>query len=207
MYYSQQQEDQILFEKFLNYKNGVFVELGAMDGLKYSNTLFFEKELNWSGVLIEPTDQFEQLKINRKDCKNYNYAVSITEGEVEFLGNGPLGGMTHTMNPAHRIGWNLDNSFSPCLVKSIPIYKILSEANIKKIDLFSIDTEGSEIEVLKTFDWNIPVYVILIELSDSNDSIHNDRNKECRDIMLKNNFTFEMTIGCNEVWINKNFKH
>jgi len=206
MYHSQQQEDYILFQKYLNYRDGTFVELGAMDGNTYSNTLFFENELNWSGVLIEPTDQFEQLKNNRKNCKNYNFAVSIIEGEVEFLGNGALGGMTHTMNSSHRLGWNLDQTYIPNIVKSIPISKILTEAKIKKIDLFSIDTEGGEIEVLNSFDWEIPVYIILIELTDDpNDEVLTNKNQQCRELMTKHGFIFDMTIGCNEVWINKTF--
>jgi hypothetical protein len=72
-FYSQQQEDKILYEKYLNFRNGIFIELGAMDGIIYSNSLFFEKELEWTGILIEPTEQFEQLMINRPNCHNFNY--------------------------------------------------------------------------------------------------------------------------------------
>ena len=42
MFYSQSGEDQILYDKYLNYRDGFFIELGAMDGVCYSNTLFFE---------------------------------------------------------------------------------------------------------------------------------------------------------------------
>ena len=41
--------------KYLDYDNGYFVELGANNGVNQSNTLHFELEKNWSGVLIEPT--------------------------------------------------------------------------------------------------------------------------------------------------------
>jgi hypothetical protein len=46
MFYSQQNEDRLLFEKYFKYQNGFFIELGAMDGITYSNTLFYEKVLN-----------------------------------------------------------------------------------------------------------------------------------------------------------------
>ena len=40
--------------KYLNYENGFFIEAGANDGVVQSNTFYFEKELNWTGLLIEP---------------------------------------------------------------------------------------------------------------------------------------------------------
>lgn len=200
MYYSQQQEDRILFEKFLNYKDGFFIELGAMNGITYSNTLFFEKTLGWKGMLIEPTNQYEQLIKNRPNCINYNYAISETEGEVKFLGNHALGGIVDTMHENHRKGWKLDTLGSEYTVKSIPIKKLLQKHNIQKVDFFSIDVEGGEIEVLRTYDWKIPTYVVLFEISD-----WIERNEDCRNLLKSNGFDFEMVLGCNEVWINRNF--
>ena len=53
--------------KYINYKNGVFIEVGANDGLTQSNTAYFEKNLNWTGLLIEPNNkQFLKCKENRK---------------------------------------------------------------------------------------------------------------------------------------------
>lgn len=216
MFYSQQQEDKILYEKYLDYTNGFFIELGAMDGRMYSNTLFFESQLNWKGVLIEPTEQFKKLIQNRPNCHNFNFAVSETEGEVEFLGSGALGGMLNTMPDCHRIGWKLDLQ-PKYKVKSMPISKIISNLDIDLVDLFSIDVEGGEIEVLKTFDWSIPVYLILIEgnytMTDEEKLNYPQLNDidwkkidECREILEKNNFVFVDTIGCNQVWINEKNK-
>ena len=41
-------------QRYIDYYNGYFVELGANDGINQSNTFFFEKKRNWKGVLIEP---------------------------------------------------------------------------------------------------------------------------------------------------------
>ena len=198
MYYSQQNEDKFIYENYLNYENGFFIELGAMDGITFSNTLFFEKELNWQGVLVEPTfDQFEQLKFNRPKCLNYNYAISEIDGEVDFLGHHALGGILSKMNEQHKIGWKLDK-LSPYKVKTKPFFKILEEINIKRVDFFSIDVEGGELDVLKTFNWSIPVYLVLIEM----DGLDEDKDESCRNILLKENFLFECKIGNNEIWIN-----
>lgn len=63
---SQIQQDIILDEQLFNKKeNGVFVEVGALDGFGASNTWFFEKERNWSGLLIEPNPvEFNIRKID-----------------------------------------------------------------------------------------------------------------------------------------------
>lgn len=200
MFYSQQQEDVILWKKCLNYRNGFFIELGAMDGVMYSNTKYFEDALSWTGILIEPEpNQFKRLLVNRPKCKNYNYAVSEVTGDVVFYSRngGDAGGgikETHaepgTYGPEHEM-----------IVKSKPIRDIIMEAGRpEKVDLFAIDVEGGEYGVLKTFDWSIPVRVIVIEFLQTN-----AKTAECKEILKNNGFDFDMTIGCNEVWINHNF--
>ena len=197
MYYSQQGEDRILYEKFLNYRNGFFLELGATNGIDCSNTLFFEKELGWSGVLIEPTNRFNELKNNRPNCHCFNFAISEVEGELDFIDAGNMSGLVHTMHEKHKHGWGLQ-AHTPYRIKSLPMSKITNGLNIKKIDLFSLDVEGGEFEVLNSFDWNIPVYIIIIEMA-KHDLI---KDEKCRDIMKLHGFVFDSIIGDNEVWIN-----
>ena len=48
--------------KYLNYSNGFYIEIGAYDGLINSNTFYYEKNLNWKGILVEPSRFFTQLK-------------------------------------------------------------------------------------------------------------------------------------------------
>ena len=52
--------------KYINYKNGFYIECGANDGVNQSNTWYFEKQLGWKGLLIEPVKEvFVELKKNR----------------------------------------------------------------------------------------------------------------------------------------------
>ena len=202
--FSQEGEDMALYNRFFNYKNGFFIELGAMDGVIYSNTLFFEKYLNWTGVLIEPTpDQFQKLTVNRPNCHNFNFAISLIDGEVEFVGGSALGGMTHTMIDYHREAWKLEESFGkPFLVKSKPIKDVVKDLNIEMVDFFSIDVEGGEIEVLKTWDWNIPVYLVLLEIGYPHIPNAVEKNEECRDFLKSQGFVLEGQISINEIWVN-----
>jgi hypothetical protein len=69
--------------KYLNYENGFYVELGANDGINQSNTLFFERELNWTGLLIEPNPYlFDLCRLNR----GKNYVVNAACVSNEYLG-------------------------------------------------------------------------------------------------------------------------
>lgn len=195
-------EDAMLFKKYLNYQNGFFIELGAMDGVIYSNSKFFEDNLNWKGILIEPTKQYDDLIINRPNAFNYNYAISTIEGEVEFVGEDNVAGLKHTMSATHTKKWNLQNQ-NIYYAKSVPLTTILSwvserlpEKHIKKIDLFSIDVEGGELEVLKTYNWEIPCYIILIELDGQNKV----KDEQCRELLIQKGYKFELRFGVSEVW-------
>ena len=54
-FFSQTGQDRLLFEHFFRGKrNGVFVDVGAYDGTTFSNTLFFERSMGWSGLCVEP---------------------------------------------------------------------------------------------------------------------------------------------------------
>ena len=57
-------------EKYLNFRNGFFVELGANDGIKQSNSLYFELKKNWKGVLIEPSPYNFQKCLQNRSKRN-----------------------------------------------------------------------------------------------------------------------------------------
>jgi len=54
-FYSQYNQDKFIYENFFhNKKEGVFIDIGAYDGLMLSNSKFFEDTMNWTGICIEP---------------------------------------------------------------------------------------------------------------------------------------------------------
>lgn len=174
MYYSQYNQDKILNEKFFkNKKNGVFLDIGAHDGITLSNTYFFESELNWNGICFEPIPSvFETLSKNRnckliKGCGWYEDTKKIfrvVKGYSEMLS-----GILESYNPTHlnRIEQECGtygSTYDDIEVDCFEINKILKENNIKKIDLISIDTEGSELEILKKIDYDyFDIDLILVE--------------------------------------------
>jgi hypothetical protein len=88
MFYSQCKEDKVIYDKYiknLNIIKPIYLEMGAMNGVDYSNTYFFEKELGFTGILIEPNPfNYKKLIENRPNNKNYNYIVSDIEDEIEY---------------------------------------------------------------------------------------------------------------------------
>ena len=64
--YKAQDDLDIKLKKFLNKRNGFFIEIGANDGVHQSNTFYLEKNKNWYGLLIEPgKEAFSRLVKNR----------------------------------------------------------------------------------------------------------------------------------------------
>ena len=200
-YFSQQGEDIYIYRHFINKEvpDGIFVELGATDGIKFSNTKFFEDTLKMTGTLIEPTRQYFNLIHNRPMCQNYNTAVNYTNSKVKFLGDSFTAGIVDTMTDTFKKHWH-PNSIE-YEVDGEPFSDILNKSNIKYIDLLSIDVEGVEQIVLKTMDFNIPVYVICIELDGNNV----EKDERCRQILINNGFLFDRRFCINEFWINPNY--
>ena len=97
-FFSQQLEDKEMWDDYFQNTadDGVYVELGALNGQLYSNTKFFEETLGWGGVLIEPSTAFATLRRGRSGAKRdnalFNVAVCKEAGEVEFADGGVFTG-------------------------------------------------------------------------------------------------------------------
>ena len=77
-------------------ENGFFVECGAADGKTFSNTFFFEKVRNWSGLLIEANPTlFRRMSLSGRTAYMINVCLSTTASsqEKKFLNSGLLGGL------------------------------------------------------------------------------------------------------------------
>ena len=150
--------------KYINYKEGFYIEIGAHDGIKNSNTFFYEKYKNWSGILIEPSDYFELLKKNRsKNNKFFNYACSDLNHEEETVlsGSGDWSVVKDLVEKDYLNFYSKKQNQANIVVKEKIIKlktlnSILKEAIAPKtIDFFSLDVEGMELKVLQGIDFNI----------------------------------------------------
>jgi FkbM family methyltransferase len=160
--------------KYLNFKNGFYIECGANDGVNQSNTWYFEKSLNWRGILIEPNKQiFEELKKNRSSKNIFENVALVSESFSKkiYLTNDNL---------ESKITGNLNNSNIEVLTSTLN--NILKKNEIYKINLFSLDVEGYEENVLNGIDLKIfEIDYILIETNNF---------KKINSVLKYNNYNF-----------------
>ena len=213
-FYSQSQEDEALYNHFFcGVRSGTYVELGALDGSSFSNTKFFEDYMGWKGVLIEAQpENAKLLHRNRPNAKVFAPMAICPEGvgSIDFLGGGgAVAGAVDTMSEKFMQRWH--GSSEDMILHRVdckPIGKLLREANVKAIDLFSLDVEGAELAVLETMDWAIPVHVWMIELDNSEPS----KDAAVRRILTTKGYKkslFDLKKWCpvgkgctdNEVWV------
>jgi FkbM family methyltransferase len=147
-------------EKYLNYRNGFFVELGANDGVNQSNTLYFERNKNWKGLLIEPylPNYLKCIKNRSKKnyffcnaCVSFNYKKAFVKLIYNNLMTIPVGVESDLRNQDY-----VGNGQFIFGAPATTLNKLLKKSNApKKIDFLSLDVEGGEIEVLKGINHNI----------------------------------------------------
>lgn len=179
MYYSQWDQDKIVYDNFFKGKSdGIFVDIGAHDGITKSNSLFFER-LGWTGICIEPIPEvYSKLIVNRK-CTCINGCAYNRNGTVKFTRlhgyTEMLSGIDETYCEAHknRINSEISHMGGGKETLEVACYKLeelLENANISHVDYLSVDTEGSEIQILMGIDFNKVTFGVLdIELNYKSD--------------------------------------
>jgi len=184
--YWYEKEDEYVFTHFFSdggrppFKaGGTFLECGAHDGVSGSNTLWFERALQWSGVLVEGTPLvYKELVRSRGNTSNTLVnAVVCEEGrrvtyhvpvaERKSSGHGDKIGDTTAARPGFGdtvqsgvvagISASLPARNKVWLPSSLqvackPLGAILREAAVSRVDFFSLDVEGAELTVLQTLD-------------------------------------------------------
>ena len=138
---------------YLGFKrDGYFVEFGATNGVGLSNTWLLEKEFGWKGILAEPSKNWHEELSNNRSCYIENKAVWIKSDEtLTFLEcTGPeLSTIADFRNiDSHsRKGKTYE-------VETISLEDLLDKYDAPNvIDYLSIDTEGSELDILSNFDF------------------------------------------------------
>lgn len=146
-------------------RGGTFLELGAFDGWKESNTLHLETCLGWRGLLIDgqPT-HLEWMRTNRPAAISLGVAICPRHGLVNYsrwetTTSGIVQYMARTLRQRFRV-----DSAGQKPVPCGPLGSWLSLLRVGHIDFFSLDVQGAEHMVLGTLDWSkLSVGVLLSE--------------------------------------------
>ncbi len=171
-FYSQVGQDRYLLESFFRGKrNGVFLDIGAYDGETFSNSLFFEETLGWTGLCVEPLPSaFAKLTARRKAvCENV--ALADFEGQAEFIDcdagidQKMLSGLSSHFDARHV--QRLQHVATAANAIQVPVTRLgglLQKHGLEHVDFCSMDTEGAELAILDDLDFErFRISVLTIE--------------------------------------------
>lgn len=171
-FYSQYGEDVILSHLFSEV-TGTCVEVGANDGVKFSNSYYFEK-IGWKCILVEPTPCLCSAIRKVRNSILFECAASDMDGEATFhVAEGV--DLYSSLESSSTMASSLAKDGVKIIdvkVKTKRLDDILAESKVTSIDFISIDVEGHEISVLKGFSidrWR-PKIVIVEDATDLADT-------------------------------------
>ena len=183
---SQINQDLFVLNQLNMKKNGYFVEIGAANGVYLSNTFILEKIFNWDGILVEPAKSWhKELKEIRKCNLDFRCVLDDRKTSVNFTEVKSPEYSTIDVFKSKDLHKNIrTNKISEYKVETVSLTQLLEDHNSPtNIDYLSIDTEGSEYEILKNF--NFSKYDIKCMTIEHN----NTGNKELIDhTILRNGF-------------------
>jgi FkbM family methyltransferase len=198
---SQLNQDLNVLKFYKNKRDGFFVEIGASDGIDFSNTFLLEKSYNWKGICVEPIPRdFLELKANRDRsicCDNAVYSTSGLTLNFDISNDQRLLSGISTHIDCHKKLVN--NNKTTITVTTISLVDLLDKYNSPKfIEYLSLDTEGTEYEILRSFDFKKYIFGLI----DVEHNFIEPRRSQIKKLLTKNGYIY---LGGNK-W-DDSYKH
>jgi FkbM family methyltransferase len=152
IYHSQLGQDLFVLETLKQKKNGFFIEIGAGNGKYLSNTYLLEREYNWDGILVEPNNSSFKACTNLRHCKVINKLILNSEMATVLFHEKRIGEFSFSEGYGNNNSNDVIDSYEIEAIKFEEIFRDFS--SIPDIDFLSIDTEGSEVEILSSIDFS-----------------------------------------------------
>jgi FkbM family methyltransferase len=174
-YFSQKGQDKFLHEQvFKGKQKGFFVEVGAHDGISFSNSYFFEKYLGWTGLCVEPNPELFKKLFQNRSCYCEQCCITNFSGQKPFLKcTGYIlemySGLLDSMDPRHTERINTEiatygGDKEIIFVNCMNFKELFQKYKITHIDFLSLDIEGGEEAALRTIDFSqVSIDVIIVE--------------------------------------------
>jgi FkbM family methyltransferase len=167
-------------------KGGYFLEFGATNGIDLSNTYLLEKDFGWRGILAEPAKVWhKELRANRSASIDFDCVWSKSGDIINFTVAPEAEYSTissFTQSDAHAPARNKGETYP---VKTVSLNDLLKRHGAPStIDYLSIDTEGSELEILEAFDFD--KYAISVITCEHN---FTSQRTKLYDLLISNGFT------------------
>jgi FkbM family methyltransferase len=136
-------------------RNGFFVEFGATNGVDLSNTYLLETDYEWTGILAEPARAWHQALAQNRRClvdhrcvwKSSQQRIAFKQSTAAELSSIEHLGRSDYRSAERSLGTTYD-------VETVSLNDLLDQHRAPtRIDYLSVDTEGSEFEILRAFDF------------------------------------------------------
>jgi FkbM family methyltransferase len=152
--YSQDGED-LIIDELLNYKKkGTYIDVGANDVEKFSNTKrFYDK--GWRGINIEPDyNNYIKFVEKRPEDINLNLGIGTKKGSLKFYLFDTDTLSTFSSDSVEKYKTLGFKVIEEKLIELVSLEEVISKyLGNEPIDFISIDTEGYDLEVLKSNNW------------------------------------------------------
>ncbi|XP_066953433.1 uncharacterized protein [Macrobrachium rosenbergii] len=170
-----------IIELFEDSPPGFFIEAGALDGQYLSNTLHLEKEYGWTGLLIEPNpSSYNELLKKNRHCWSSNTCFAVTpypkEMVLEMMDTREQAATSQAMwvirggsflqeGAGRAQKYQAKTHLSTyAVVQCFPFLTYWKALNLTRVDLFSLDVEGAEEQILSTIPWDaVDIRTLILE--------------------------------------------
>lgn len=204
--FSQKGEDLILDKIFANKNRGFYVDVGANNPDVFNNTKKFYLK-GWKGINIEPNPMLlKRFKIERKRDINLNFGIGIKRGFASFYEFEVSSISTFSKNDKEnkiKLGYRLKNEAK---IKVYRLEEIMRKFCKKKIDFMNVDTEGMDLEVLKSNDWKMfRPKAVCVETGDVwstlSSELENNKKKLIDRFMISNSYRIFYSNDLNTIYV------
>jgi FkbM family methyltransferase len=200
--FSQSGED-ILIDRLLGYKkNGLYVDVGAFDPIRYSNTKrFYDK--GWRGINIEPnSQQLNKFTAVRTNDINLNLGVGLKTNKLTFYKFLPEALSTFSKTESKKY---LNMGFTLLGKNYVPVAPLSHILNTychgQKIDILTIDTEGSDYAVLSSNDWKAYRPRLICVETFTSPTVPSTQYHDIHNLLYSKNYVKVANIGLNSIFM------
>lgn len=202
-YHSYQGQDRFVVAATAGQRGGFFLDSGASSGTKGSNTLTLERDFGWTGICVEPNDELFAQLAGSRSCVCLNTCLYTDDGEIAFFeAAGVYGGILTEYEPGHlrfaraqaaAVGGGPDVVIKP----TRSVASILHEHDAPRvIDYWSLDTEGSELAILRSFPFGR--YTVRFLTVEHNN--HESSRREIAEFLGGHGFRRVAVLGIDDVY-------
>jgi FkbM family methyltransferase len=158
-------QDLYVLHKLRGKSQGYFVEFGATNGMDISNTFLLENSFGWTGIIAEPSPLWHPALFKNRKCVIETKCVWKASGEhLQFLvsKSSPELATINSFRDCDRHKNARSQDAELVSVETISLNDLLSSHAAPRVfDYLSVDTEGSELEILQAFDFNAHTPVLI----------------------------------------------